>query len=125
MLNTSARNWRFHRAGKRVFFVSVKSTWEVASLRQPLKVRGELPKVYGGGLENGPASSHRAGVGLAVQGFWPFQCGRWPPPWEKVLLTFELTPSGPPEKPIQIAPTCQPPRNLPATLLELRERGSS
>ena len=41
-------------------------------------------------------SNHRWGVGLSILALTPVQWGRWPPPCEKVLLTVDPMPSGPP-----------------------------
>src|SRR2546421_12965596 len=101
------------------------STCAVQWLRPPLKVRGAVPKAYVAGLENTLASSHRLGVGSETQGFWPFQLGRCPPPCEKVLLTVEFTPSGPPEKLLQIVPNCQPPSTFATAPERFLKRGIS
>src|SRR5437867_5805877 len=113
-LNTSVRNWRLSRSLSLVFLVSVISTCAVPWLRQPLKVSGAVPNAYVAGLEKTLLSSQRFGVGSETHAFWPFQLGRCPPPCEKVLLTVELTPNGPPEKALQIAPSCQPPSSFAA-----------
>src|SRR5437773_11783607 len=71
-LNTSVRNCRLSRSLNLVFLVSVISTWLIPSLRQPLKVRGAVPKAYVAGLERTPLSSQQFGVGLETHMFWPF-----------------------------------------------------
>ena len=70
-------------------------------------------------------SSHRAGVGFATHALCPLQFGRCPPPCENVLFTADVTPSGPPENPLQITPNCHPPSTFATGLFCAFSYGTS
>src|SRR5436190_12377249 len=125
MLKNSARNCSLSFSVSFVFLCSDMSSSLVVSERRPLSVRLMLPKVNGAGLENWVASIQRSGVGLETAGLTPVQFGRWPPPWEKVLLADDTMPRGPPLNSDKMAPISHPPRILPGAPCMFLAIGSS